>query len=514
MSTRYSRFLSNLTKFRKFSTNFAKIPLTQSLPNFNANSVSSLLSQKSSAHITKLSNGLTVASQDNVGIQCTLGVVVKAGPRYESGTISGVSHYLEKLGFHSTNRFKDRDAIQSKMESCSAIFDCQISRDFIAYAISGINTHLDDLVNVLSETVLRPKLSSEEIDMAARVVGFQLDTLEMAPPTEPILNDLVHSCAYHGSNTLGFPRYCPPESIGKITRQDLIKFMASYYRPERMVIVGIGIDHAELLKSVESSFLPWETTYGKEVPESELLKLDDSTPIYYGGEITLDRDLSQYHAPMPEFAHCVIGLEGCGSQHPDFVASCLLNSLLGGGGSFSAGGPGKGMYSRLYTNVLNQYHWVNSAQATNHVYADAGIFTVTGSAEPSNLHQLIRVLANELRYTAEAPISEEELQRAKNQLESMLLMNLEMRPVAFEDMARQILASGEWKDPEYWVERVNAVTADDVQQLLSRMLQSPLTLAGFGRMSKWPKFAEIQAEIAAPLRKRQGFRSSLFKRFM
>lgn len=116
------------------------------------------------------------------------------------------------------------------MESCNAIFDCQISRDFVAYAISGINSHLKDLVNVLSETVLRPKLTKEEVEMAAKVVGFELATLEMAPPTEPILNDLLHACAYHGSNTLGFPRYCPPDSIEKITRQDLIKFMASYYK--------------------------------------------------------------------------------------------------------------------------------------------------------------------------------------------------------------------------------------------------------------------------------------------
>ncbi|KAM7542222.1 hypothetical protein Aperf_G00000000432 [Anoplocephala perfoliata] len=388
-------------------------------------------------------------------------------------------------------------------------------RDFIAYAISGSSSHLKGLVNVLSETILRPKLSNDEISMAARAIGFELATLEMAPPTEPILNDLLHSCAFHGSNTLGFPRYCPPDSIDRISRHNLMQFMASYYRPERTVIVGVGVDHDELVKNVELSFLPWETSYGKEILEMELFKPDDSVPVYYGGEITLDRDLSQYHAPMPEFAHCVIGLEGCGSLHPDFVASCLLNSLLGGGGSFSAGGPGKGMYSRLYTNVLNQYHWVNSAQATNHVYADAGIFAVAGSAEPSNLHRLIRVLVNELRHTAEASITTEELQRAKNQLESMLLMNLEMRPVAFEDMARQLLASNEWKGPEYWVERVNAVTTDDLQQLLVRMLKSPLTLVGFGRMTKWPKLAEIQAELAAPLQKRgNSFGSSLFKRFV
>lgn len=50
----------------------------------------------------------------------------------------------------------------------------------------------------------------------------------------------------------------------------------------------------------------------------------------------------------------MIGLEGCSLHDPDFIAICVLNMMLGGGGSFSAGGPGKGMYTRLYTNVLNR----------------------------------------------------------------------------------------------------------------------------------------------------------------
>ena len=57
---------------------------------------------------------------------------------------------------------------------------------------------------------------------------------------------------------------------------------------------------------------------------------------------------------MPELAHIVFGLESCGHKDPDFIAFCVLNMMLGGGGSFSAGGPGKGMYTRLYLNVLNR----------------------------------------------------------------------------------------------------------------------------------------------------------------
>lgn len=62
---------------------------------------------------------------------------------------------------------------------------------------------------------------------------------------------------------------------------------------------------------------------------------------------------------MPELAHVVLGMESCSHQHDDFIAVCVLSMLMGGGGSFSAGGPGKGMYTRLYTNVLNRHVLAN-----------------------------------------------------------------------------------------------------------------------------------------------------------
>lgn len=61
-------------------------------------------------------------------------------------------------------------------------------------------------------------------------------------------------------------------------------------------------------------------------------------------------------------------------------------SVLGGGGSFSAGGPGKGMYSRLYTNVLNQSHWMFASTAFNHSYEDSGVFCIHSSAHPSEVY--------------------------------------------------------------------------------------------------------------------------------
>lgn len=57
---------------------------------------------------------------------------------------------------------------------------------------------------------------------------------------------------------------------------------------------------------------------------------------------------------LPELAHVIIGVEGTSFLDDDFIPLCVLNMMMGGGGSFSAGGPGKGMFTRLYLNVLNK----------------------------------------------------------------------------------------------------------------------------------------------------------------
>ena len=80
----------------------------------------------------------------------------------------------------------------------------------------------------------------------------------------------------------------------------------------------------------------------------------------------------------------------------DFVASCVINTMMGGGGSFSAGGPGKGMHSRLYVNVLNTHYFVNLATAYNQSYADSGLFCIHASSPPEYLNELCSVIVNEL----------------------------------------------------------------------------------------------------------------------
>jgi len=94
--------------------------------------------------------------------------------------------------------------------------------------------------------------------------------------------------------------------------------------------------------------------------------------------------------PMPELTHVVVAMESTSHQNlEDFFPIAVLNSLMGGGSSFSPGGPGKGMYTQLYTTVLNQHHWAYSAIARNHSYIDSGLFAIYGSSHPSHVRCVV-----------------------------------------------------------------------------------------------------------------------------
>jgi len=175
--------------------------------------------------------------------------------------------------------------------------------------------------------------------------------------------------------------------------------------------------------------------------------------------------------------------------------------LMGGGGSFSAGGPGKGMYTRLYLNVLNRFHWIHNATAYNHSYGDTGLFCIHASSHPSKLRELAEVITREFVNTQNG-VSESELNRAKTQLKSMLMMNLETRPVVFEDVGRQVLANGERQQPQYYCDKIDKITDKDIDRVARRMLASRPSVAGLGNLAAMPSYEEISAALNGKATKR------------
>jgi len=482
-------------------TGTLNIPLSEALPDLPEPNYLTLSTDKHETRVTVLENGMKVASENRYGKFCTVGVIIDSGSRYEVAYPSGVSHFLEKLAFGSTQNYESRDNILQEFEKYGGICDCQSSRDSFIYAASIESNALDVAVKILGDVVLRPRLTPTEIEEAKQAITFQLEDIDMQPEQEPLLVEMIHAAAYR-DNTLGLTKMCPRENIPIIDQSLLYTFLKHHYDPSRMVLAGVGIDHDALVECAKRHFVEnkpiWYQNDVLTRPNSRI-EVDRSVAQYTGGLVTVNKDLSDVSlgpTPMPELAHFVLGIESCSHQHDDFIAICVLSMLMGGGGSFSAGGPGKGMYTRLYTNVLNRYHWIHNAIAYNHAYGDSGIFCIHASSHPSQIAELVDVITREFVGMA-GIIQESELARAKTQLQSMLLMNLESRPVVFEDIGRQVLATGIRKRPEEFMEKIRAIKAEDIQWVASRMLRSIPSVAALGNLKRLPDYQSIKSALSS-----------------
>jgi len=193
--------------------------------------------------------------------------------------------------------------------------------------------------------------------------------------------------------------------------------------------------------------------------------------------------------------HFAIAFQGCGWKDTALVPTCVLNTMMGGGASFSAGGPGKGMYTRLYQNILNRHGYVQAASVFNAFYNDTGLFGIYGAAPADGMGQLVAAVCDELK-KMQGAISDVELARAKNQLKSSLLMNLESRPILFEDIGRQVLTYGARTPPETLVAQIEAVTAADLNAVAAKMLKTAPSVIVHGDTTSVPRYDLIAKQFA------------------
>lgn len=488
--------------------------------------------------ITTLPNGIRVATEALPGHFSGIGVYLDAGSRYENEALRGVSHIVDRLAFKST-RTSSGEHMMERLETLGGNIQCASSREAIMYQAATFNSAVHNAIAVLAETIRDPLITEDEIQQQLETADYEIGEIWGRP--ELILPELVHMAAYK-DNTLGNPLLCPKERLPHINRRVVEAYRKEFYKPERMVVAFAGVDHNQAVRLAEEHFgdMPKGTgpslvqhappaspspstphvftadhptpTGAPAQPFNLLSKIPllknlapsatpassasadlslDFPPIttsvpstYTGGFLSLPPIPPPLNPMLPRLSYLHLAFEGVPVGHPDIFALATLQTLLGGGGSFSAGGPGKGMYSRLYTNVLNQHGWIESCVSFNHAYTDSGLFGISASCAPAYVAQLLEVMCRELKSLSDesgyAALKATEVMRAKNQLRSSLLMNLESRMVELEDLARQVQVHGRKYSVKEVCQKIENVTIADLKRVARQVCGGQVANVGGG----------------------------------
>jgi len=392
---------------------------------------------------TVLPGGLRIITEQMPSVRsAAIGIWVNVGSRDEVASQTGSAHYLEHLLFKGT---KNRSAldISSTIDAVGGEMNAFTSKEATCFYTRVLDTSVPEAIEVLVDMITSATITSVDVDQERQVVLEEIAMRDDDPA------DIVHeqfSRALYGDAPLGRSILGTVENISSLSRRSIHGFYRKYYTPDRLVIAVAGnIDHASIVKQIRKAFdLGGFDLAGEEapyVPSKVKTKVSHS-----GGFVKFDKTTEQ--------ANLVIGVPGLDRADERRYIKSVFNAALGGG-----------MSSRLFQEVREKRGLVYTVYSFGQQFQDAGMAGVYAGCSPKNLEQVTQVITDVLDEVALNGITEAELVKAKGQVSGAMVLGLEDTSSRMSRIARSEMNHGYVPSVSQVLERISAVTLEEVHTL-------------------------------------------------
>ncbi|GGL75960.1 M16 family metallopeptidase [Wenxinia marina] len=414
-----------------------------------------------------LGNGFRIATEEMPGLKSTsIGIWVNAGGRHERADQNGIAHFLEHMAFKGT---KTRSALQiaEAIEDVGGYINAYTSREMTAYYARVLEDDVDLALDVISDILLNPRFSAEEIEIERGVIlqeiGQALDT------PDDIVFDWLQETAYPGQ-ALGRTILGPVESVSGFSREDLSGFVAEHYGPGQMILCAAGaVDHDAICRAAERLF-------GHLAPVPAAKVCEPAT--FTGGERRVLKKLEQVHFAM--------ALEGPHYRDDRIYAAQVWATAMGGG-----------MSSRLFQEIREVRGLCYTIFAQAGAYADTGMVTLYAGTSGEQIGALAELTMDEIRRSA-ADMTEAEVNRARAQMKAGMLMGLESPSHRAERLARMLAIWGRVPTIEEVIGRIDAVSTADVAAFSGQLATDQrMALTLYGPAKRAPSLDALRERLAA-----------------
>ncbi len=369
----------------------------------------------------------------------SLAVWLRTGARDEPLVRLGITHFVEHMMFKGTET-RDARAIAASLESLGGHLDAFTTREQVCYTARVLSEHLPQAVDVLADITGRSRFDAHELEREKSVVKEEILSYEDNP--EEKVGDLIAELVW-GDHALGRPILGTAESVDGLDREVLREHFRRRYRADQLVVAAAGgLTPERLEELVSHCFTP---------PEGEAPEVDVAPRPFRPSLRHEHRDLQQLYVSL--------GTRAVPYTDPRRHALVVLETLLGGG-----------MSSRLFQSIREQAGLAYSVFSSLDFLRDGGLMSIHMGVSPERAREALTRLRQELVRLVESGPTEAEVDATRMQLKGSVLIAQESTSGRMYHMARQELYTGGYTAPEEQVERILAVTRDDVAALAAEFL--------------------------------------------
>ncbi len=389
-------------------------------------------------------NGLKViVEEDHRNPFVVFSVFIDIGSCHEGEYLgSGISHLVEHMLFKGTKKYRT-GAIEDILHTYGGEIEGFTSYDYTGYRITILKEHKDIALDVLKEMLTRPTFDGRELKKEKQVIEREMDLNRDDPDRRA--SRMTFSNAYI-KHPYRIPIIGYKENFRRLGRKDIFKFFKSNYIPEKIVMAVVGdIDKDSLFTKIDSLF-------GK-IPRGG----DKVIALPQEPEQLVER-LVEEKSDI-EGAYLNIAFHSSELLNKDLYPMDLLSFILGQGES-----------SILNNKIRMEKELVLSIASYNYTPKDKGLFIISSVLKEENVKKAIDEVLKEIELIKENGVSEEDLQKAKNNFLAGYIYQKETIGSKANDLATGELLTGNPRFFEGYIEKIKSVNLEDIQCVAKKYL--------------------------------------------
>ncbi|MEI6046581.1 MAG: pitrilysin family protein [Chloroflexota bacterium] len=394
---------------------------------------------------TTLANGMRVISNSMPHTQSVSTILYYGvGSRYEEDRVAGISHFIEHMVFKGTSKRPTAKEISEAIEGVGGVLNASTGRETTNYWAKVAKQHFPLAFDVLSDMLLNPKFDPNEVEKERKVIIEELHATLDSPPE--LVNELINHVIWD-KQPVGRDIGGNDETVGGISREDLLDFMKKFYLPSDMVISVAGnLTHDNLVRQVEETLGQLPT--GERPLPLPTQHIDSTEPRL------------QIHFKETEQANLCLAVPGLNYADPKRYILAMLDTIMG-----------SGMSSRLFQQIREEQGLAYTVESYANQLSDTGAWIVYSGVDPERIDQTITAIIGELDKIRQERVPETELTKAKEFNKGRMLLSLENTQAVASWAGGQELLLNRILTVEEVVEQIEAVTTEQILEMAQELFQ-------------------------------------------
>jgi predicted Zn-dependent peptidase len=394
---------------------------------------------------TKLDNGLTIIGEvDPAAHTAAIGFFVKTGARDEEPAVMGVSHFLEHMMFKGTEKRTAAD-VDRGFDDLGATHNAYTTAEQTAFWAHCLPEYLPQAEEILAD-ILRPALRQEDFDSEKSVILEEIAMYQDHPFW--VLYERALE-AYYGSHPLSHRVLGTEQTVGGMTREQMLEYFANRYSADNTTVALAGhLDFKAMTDRIAEHCGAWQTTEARR-------RYADAEPAEQQFTIESEKVVQHYLlmiCPAPAL------------NDERRYAAAILAQILGD----SEG-------SRFYWALI-ETGLAEEAQAHYDGRDGLGEYLLYGACTPESAAEVERVARAETEMLV-GSLTDDDLERVRSKVATAATLHGELPAGRMRRLGQLWLYTGAYRSLEEELRRINAVTLDDLRALADDFPLRPIVAA-------------------------------------